>query len=165
MHFLTIFYILISSFNILSFEHESYTSITNITFSKEQKAIEISIEVTAHDLSYLFKKENKIELKPVWNNGNEKFEDDLISNYFTTHLKLTNKGEKVILNFVGNEINLDGTLLVYFEADMKKPIQSIEIINDLLISSFPNQQNIVNLSGTISTSYTFNQYETKHTFL
>jgi hypothetical protein len=165
MHFLTIFYILISSFNILSFEHESYTSITDITFSKEQKAIEISIEVTAHDLSYLFKKENKIELKPVWNNGIEKFEDDLISNYFTTHLKLTYKGEKVILNFVGNEINLDGTLLVYFEADMKKPIQSIEIINDLLISSFPNQQNIVNLSGTISTSYTFNQYETKHTFL
>lgn len=165
MHFLTILYVFISSFNILFFEHESYTSITEITFSKEQKAIEISIEVTAHDLSYLFKKENKFELKPIWNNGNEKFEDDLISNYFTTHLKLTNKGEKVILNFVGNEINLDGTLLVYFEADMKKPIQSIEISNDLLISTFPNQQNIVNLSGTINTSYTFNQYETKHTFL
>ena len=32
-----------------------------------------------------------------------------------------------------------------------------KIKNDLLVSVLPNQQNIVNLSGTIKSSYTFNK--------
>ena len=51
--------------------HEYYTSITEINFSVERSKIEVSVEIIAHDISYLFKKENLGNLKSNIENGNE----------------------------------------------------------------------------------------------
>tara|TARA_B100001287_G_scaffold40717_1_gene29888 strand:- start:3060 stop:3560 length:501 start_codon:yes stop_codon:yes gene_type:complete len=144
--------------------HEYYTSITEINFSVERSKVEVSVEIIAHDLSYLFKKENLGNLKSNIENESEYFENDLIESYIVNHLKIFSKQKNIILLYLGNEISLDGKLIIYLEAKMKKPIYEIEIFNDLLVSSFPNQQNIVNLKGTINNSFTFSKYETKHHF-
>ena len=144
--------------------HEYYTSITEINFSVERSKIEVSVEIIAHDISYLFKKENLGNLKSNIENESEYFENELIESYIANHLKIFSKQKDITLLYLGNEIGLDGKLVIYLEAKMKKPIYEIEIFNDLLVSSFPNQQNIVNLKGTINSSYTFNKYENKHFF-
>ena len=165
MYILKIFFFIpFILFNINEIIHESYTSIAEVNFSKEKSMIEISLELTAHDISYLFEKEKLGSLKPIIKDGNEYFNDELLKNYINKHFKIFSNNKLIPLVFLGNEINLDGELLVYMEAKMKKPLQSVEIINDLLITSFPNQQNIVNLKGTINSSYTFNKYENKHFF-
>jgi hypothetical protein len=144
--------------------HETYTTITDITFSKERKSVEVSIEITAHDIVYLFDREKLGELKSIINNENEEFENQKLKIYINKHLKLYNNNDIVNLKLIGNSISLDGVLTIYMESIMKKPFQNIEVFNDLLITTFPNQQNIVNLNGTINASYTFNKYEIKHFF-
>jgi hypothetical protein len=144
--------------------HETYTSVCEINFSDERKSIEISIEITAHDIVYLFEKEKIGFLKSVFKDEKEYFNDSILENYINRHLTIYNKGNRVDLTLIGNEISLDGILVVFMESKMKKSFKSVEIKNDLLISSFPNQQNIVNLKGSINSSYTFNKYETKHIF-
>ena len=121
-------------------------------------------EITAHDIVYLFENEKLGLLKPAFKEDKEYFIDSILKKYINKHFMVFHKKNKVDLTFLGNEISLDGILMVYMESKMKKPLKSIEIKNDLLISSFPNQQNIVNLKGSIKSSYTFNQYETKHVF-
>ena len=54
-------------------------------------------------------------------------------------------------------MELDGRLLIYLEGKSKKKSKYFKIKNDLFVSVLPNQQNIVNLSGTIKSSYTFNK--------
>ena len=144
--------------------HESYTSVCEINLSEERKSMEISIEITAHDIVYLFENEKLGLLKPAFKDDKEYFIDSILKKYIDKHFMVFHKENKIDLTFLGNEISLDGILMVYMESKMKKPLKSIEIKNDLLISSFPNQQNIVNLKGSIKSSYTFNQYETKHVF-
>ncbi len=158
---ISLFFILTSPDNFL---HESYTSITEINFSKERSMIEISIEITAHDISYLFENEEIGVLKPIFNEGKEYFSNEPLEKYINNHFKIYYQNKLINLDFLGNEINLDGELMIFMEAKMKKSIHSVEIINDLLITSFPNQQNIVNLRGTINSSHTFNKYESKHFF-
>ena len=164
MYFLNIISFFLLLFNSNELAHESYTSIAEVNFSKERSMIEISIEITAHDISYLFEKEKKGVLKPIFNDGKEHFSNELLKPYINNHFKIFHQNKLIILDFLGNEINLDGELMIYMEAKMKKSIQSVEIINDLLITSFPNQQNIVNLKGTINSSHTFNKYESKYFF-
>lgn len=165
MNFLnTIILFAVLSFSEILNYHETYTSICEINLSEERKSIEISIEITAHDIVYLFENEKIGLLKPLFKDDKEYFNDSILKKYIDQHFMISHKENKVDLTFLGNEISLDGVLMVYMESKMKKPLKSIEIKNDLLISSFPNQQNIVNLKGSINSSYTFNQYEIKHIF-
>lgn len=165
MNFLnTIILLAIFPFFEMNNYHESYISVCEINLSEERKIMEISIEITAHDIVYLFENEKIGLLKPFFKDDKEYFIDSILKKYIDQHFIILHKENKVDLTLIGNEISLDGILMVYMESKMKKPLSSIEIKNDLLISSFPNQQNIVNLKGSIKSSYTFNQYETKHVF-
>ena len=156
--------ILVFSINLKYDLHETYTSITDVTFSEERKSVEISIEITAHDIVYLFNKEKLGVLSTLIENENEKFENEKLKKYINKHFRLLNNNKIIELEIIGNSISLEGVLTVYLESVMKKPFQNIEVFNDLLITTFPNQQNIVNLNGTINASYTFNRYDTKHFF-
>tara|TARA_B100001093_G_C26824213_1_gene1013284 strand:- start:1934 stop:2434 length:501 start_codon:yes stop_codon:yes gene_type:complete len=165
MNFLnTIILLAIFPFFEMNKYHESYISVCEINLSEERKIMEISMEITAHDIVYLFENEKIGLLKPFFKDDKEYFIDSILKKYIDQHFIILHKENKIDLTLIGNEISLDGILMVYMESKMKKPLTSIEIKNDLLISSFPNQQNIVNLKGSIKSSYTFNQYETKHVF-
>ena len=61
-------------------------------------------------------------------------------------------------------INLDGILIIYIEGDCKKNLKELTVFNDLLVNWFPDQQNIVNLSGELKSSFTFNKNIKTHVF-
>ncbi|MDA8670007.1 hypothetical protein N9L60_03530, partial [Flavobacteriales bacterium] len=71
---------------------------------------------------------------------------------------------KTELKIIGNEIKLDGSLLIYLEGKFKKKIKYIHVNNDLLVNWLPNQQNIVNLDGFIKSSFTFNKNKKSYVF-
>ena len=149
--------LLISFYNLFNIgDHETYLSITELMIH-ENGNLEISIETTAHDFEYVYKKElNKI-LKSTILYGEEYYENEDLRNYLFNHFSIENENNKIDLKIIGNEVELDGTLLIYLEGKSKKKSKYFKIKNDLFVSVLPNQQNIVNLSGTIKSSYTFNK--------
>ena len=155
---------LLGTATLFNSTHEAYVSIAEVHISKEKHSVEISIELTAHDLEYLFQKEKNHTLKTNLIKEIESYNDVILEKYILEHFKITANGKAILLKIIGNEIKTNGTLIVYLEGILKKQILPLTINNDLLISTFPKQQNIVNLSGLIKSSYTFNRYENTHTF-
>ena len=155
---------LLGTATLFNSSHEAYVSIAEVHISKEKQSVEISIELTAHDLEYLFKKEKQQTLETTIVKEVESYNDKILENYILEHFKITANEKNILLKLIGNEVKTNGTLIVYLEGALKKQIQPFTISNDLLISTFPKQQNIVNLSGLIKSSYTFNRYENTYTF-
>ena len=143
--------------------HETYISISEIKILKEGK-IELSLEIVAHDFEYVYKKDNSKELQSVFKEELEFYDNDLLKEYIFKHYSILNKSNKIDLKIIGNEINLDGILIIYIEANCKKNIKELTVFNDLLVNWFPNQQNIVNLNGELKSSFTFNKNIKSHVF-
>lgn len=143
--------------------HETYISISEIKILKEGK-IELSLEIVAHDFEYVYQKDNSKELNSVFKEELEFYDNDLLKEYIFKHYSILNKSNKIDLKIIGNEINLDGILIIYIEANCKKNIKELTVFNDLLVNWFPNQQNIVNLNGELKSSFTFNKNIKSHVF-
>ena len=143
--------------------HETYISISEIKILKEGK-IELSLEIVAHDFEYVYQKDNSKELYSVFKEELEFYDNDLLKEYIFKHYSILNKSNKIDLKIIGNEINLDGILIIYIEANCKKNIKELTVFNDLLVNWFPNQQNIVNLNGELKSSFTFNKNIKSHVF-
>ena len=160
--YLNIFLILFSYLFSPS-EHETYVSITEI-MAKENEALEISIELIAHDFEYVYKKEINKSIKSIFKEKKEYYDSDEIKIYLDNHFSIYQKDVKTELKIIGNEIKLDGTLLIYLEGKYKKNIKYFHVNNDLLVNWLPNQQNIVNLVGFIKSSFTFNKIKKSYVF-
>ena len=144
-------------------EHETYVSITEIMLQENQD-LEISIELMAHDFEYAFKKEMNKKIKSSLKEKNESYNLNEIKVYLKNCFSISQKDSEIKLEVIGNEIKLDGTLLIYMEGKYNKRIKHLKIYNDLLVNWLPNQQNIVNLNGAFKSSFTYNKNQKSHVF-
>ena len=103
-------------------------------------------------------------IKSIFKEKKEYYDSNEIKIYLDKHFSISQKSSKTELKIIGNEIKLDGSLLVYLEGKYKKNIKYINVNNDLLVNSLPNQQNIVNLNGFIKSSFTFNKNKKSYVF-
>ena len=143
--------------------HDHYVSITTINLNGDSKKIELTVQLTAHDIEYYFEKEKNFQLHLGTAKENPKA-DELLSGYIQNHLTISVDDKPVLIKYLGKETKLDETLWLYFEGDLPKMLPSISIKNDLLLQSFENQQNIVHIEGLIKESFTFNGLIKERTF-
>jgi len=143
--------------------HDHYVSITTVNMNKHSQKIELTVQLTAHDIEYYFEKEKNIHLHLGTEKENPN-SDQVLAKYIQNHLTFSSNKKPIQLKYLGKEIKLDETLWLYFEGDLPKSILSINIKNDILIQVFENQQNILHLEGIYKESYTFNGLFKEHTF-
>ena len=144
--------------------HETYTSITSINL-KEDKTVEISIELNTSDFIYVFEKETKQKITPLSKSNIEYFNDSLVLSFINNHFKIKNNEKELTLEIVGNEILNDGSFMVYILSKMKKRPKSLLVENNIFMDVFHRQKNIINLTGLINQSTTLTKYETSYQFL
>jgi hypothetical protein len=122
--------------------HSFHTSITEMRYNPKEKAFEISLRVFTDDL------EKTLSL----NNQNKKFvienadkNNPFIEQYIRKHfLVITPKNQKLNYQYVGKEKEGDATW-IYLEMPVNEPVKGCKIQNDVLIDSFDDQTNIVNI--------------------
>ena len=144
-------------------KHETYISITDIMVHEDER-LEISIELIAHDFEYSFKKEMNKPIKSSFKEKKEFYNTNEVKSYLDNHFSIAQKNSEIELEIIGNEIKLDGTLLIYLQGKYKKNTKYLKVNNDLLVNWLPNQQNIVNLNGAIKSSFTFNKNQKSYVF-
>ena len=143
--------------------HDHFVSITTININDNSKKIELTIQLTAHDIEHYFEKEKNFQLHLGTAKENPKA-DVLLSDYIQNHLTISLDDKPVLIKYLGKETKLDETLWLYFEGDLPNSLPSIEIKNDILLQSFENQQNIIHIEGLIKESFTFNGLIRERTF-
>ena len=144
--------------------HETYISITSINL-KEDKTVEISMELNTSDFIYVFEKETKQKITPLSKNNTEYFNDSLVLSFVNNHFKIKNNKKDLNLEILGNEILNDGSFMVYIQSKMKQRPKSFLVENNIFMDVFHRQKNMINITGLINQSTTLTKYETSYQFL
>ncbi len=122
--------------------HEYFFSFVEMEYNMVSQRIELTLTVTTHDF------ERALEEKgtPI-NNITSLSQDEIeiIQDYMNSHFSVASGFDNSVLKFIGNEVSLDGTSNWYFESEPIVFQEEIEILYDLLMDVFPEQQNKVTL--------------------
>lgn len=145
-----------------AFVHEYYVSITNININETANQLEIELKLDAEDFEKILTQEHGVKVN--FDVIDEK-EIGYISDYVSGHLTFFVNGGSRKLKLIGEELNPDGDFWCYFLVDLPEVTQSIKVKNEILLPTFLQQHNIVNLKakGKIQ-SHTFIAKHITHTF-
>lgn len=148
--------------SLSSFAHDYFVSITNININKESKQLQIEMKLDAADLEKAILKEfnKEVNLDEITVD-----ESKVISQYLVKHFSIWINGGSSKIQLIGVELNPDGNFWCYLTSELPEVTQSIKIKNDILISTFIQQHNIVNVKADgIVKSHTFINKQITHTF-
>ena len=121
-----------------SWAHDFFFSFAEMEYNTVTRKLELTISVTTHDLEKSSEyRGNKLE------NIASPSEDELetILSYTNTRFVVSNGNETAEFSFVGHEVFLKGTANFYFESSEIELNTHIEVFYDLLMESYPDQQN------------------------
>lgn len=165
INFIYVIYLALLIFTLSSFVvHEYYVTICSIDYNKSDRQLETTLKFIAHDLEKVILEENLINLNIGEDNQHPKI-DSIINAYVLTNFSMVINGIPQSLTLLGTEFNLDETLYVYYLTNQNEIPQQIELKNTLLISIFPNQENLTHINfWEKQKSYSFNRINIQHTF-
>jgi hypothetical protein len=124
--------------------HPMHVSVTDILFDQKEKQLEITIRVFADDLEQSLKKTlNKPDLDIL--KTQKTSIDDIMRTYFADHFSVSLDDRVQTSNYLGHEIE-EGTFVFYVEVAKIKKWQSIKVRNQLLMETFSDQSNLVNVT-------------------
>ncbi|MCR9227708.1 MAG: hypothetical protein NXH90_09850 [Flavobacteriaceae bacterium] len=132
---------------LLSFSsaHKYYVSVTNIAYSGDDRAFQITSRVFIDDLDRLLKERYGIEAK-LATPKESKIADEYIEKYFRSKFAVEFDGEPVDYDFLGKRYDTD-MVICYLEIPNVKLSEkkSMSVQNEVLMDLFDDQQNIVHV--------------------
>ncbi len=150
--------IMLTSFGV----HEYYITICNVEHINTDQRLEISIKFIAHDLEADILQQTGESIKLDQKNDQI---DSVLNRYITDHLSISNNKKDIVLIYIGFEFSLDEECMVYFESEQVKEPKKLEITNTLLVNTFKEQENIVNVTIDEQTlQHSYNKNITNHIF-
>jgi hypothetical protein len=125
--------------------HKFYVSVTNIVYSEDDSAFQITSRVFIDDLDKLLKERYGVEAKLATPNES-KIADEYIEKYFRSKFVVQLDGEVVPYNFLGKRYDND-VVICYLEIpNVKLPeVKTMSIQNEVLTDLFDEQKNVVHV--------------------
>ncbi|CAL2079766.1 DUF6702 family protein [Tenacibaculum sp. 190524A05c] len=137
--------ILFVGISFLSFTaHKYYLALTEIKHSTTNNSIQMIMNVFMDDIEVAINKEQGVDLQ-LTTKDEPKNVDEYFHNYLKDNYIITINNKKADYNFIGKEYDGD---IVYFYLEIENviKIESFEIENNVLVSHFPEQQNLVKIT-------------------
>ncbi|MBA4746094.1 MAG: hypothetical protein H2058_12635 [Muricauda sp.] len=125
--------------------HKFYVSVTNIAYSEEDSAFQITSRIFIDDLDKLLKERYGIEAK-LATPKESKIADEYIEKYFRSKFIVEFDGEPVPYNFLGKRYDTD-VVICYLEitnVDLSN-VKTMSVQNELLTDLFDEQKNVVHV--------------------
>ncbi|MDF0715572.1 hypothetical protein PY092_05390 [Muricauda sp. 334s03] len=125
--------------------HKFYVSVTNIVYSEDDSAFQITSRIFIDDLDKLLKERYGVEAKLATPNES-KIADEYIGKYFRSKFLVQLDGEVVSYNFLGKRYDND-VVICYLEIPNVKlsEVKTMSIQNEVLMDLFDEQKNVVHI--------------------
>lgn len=128
----------LSLFSFTTF-HKYYVSVSEVDYSAEEQALQISSRLFVDDMENLLKE--RYDEKLTIDNSRS---DYYLNRYFKQKFKVYVNKKEQELNFIGREIE-DDLIYCYFEIKNITSLKSIKISNEVLFDLYSDQQNVIHL--------------------
>ena len=123
--------------------HKYYISSTKIEFKKESETVQITMHFFIDDLQETINSTYNKNIELALPNE-PKLIDSLIINYISKKFEVDLNGINKDYLYIGKEYKID-EIYLYLEIKNIDSINSIEVKNNMLMETFPDQQNIIQL--------------------
>ena len=125
--------------------HKFYVSVTNIVYSEDDSAFQITSRIFIDDLDKLLIERYGVEAKLATPNES-KIADEYIGKYFRSKFLVQLDGEVVSYNFLGKRYDND-VVICYLEIPNVKlsEVKTMSIQNEVLMDLFDEQKNVVHI--------------------
>lgn len=138
--------------------HEFYVSLTEVRFNPQSKRIEVSIRIFPDDLDRALLKKHGI-FTQLASELEAPEADSLVGDYLQEHFSLEVDGQSLELEYLGKEPEADA-IWCYLESEKIAEPSHYQIYNSILIQSFEDQVNIVQVyQGSWNRGLMFNRDE------
>jgi hypothetical protein len=122
--------------------HDFHTSVTRMDFNPTEKSFEISIRVFTDDLERALSDDNKGQKFTLTDQDKN---DAAVERYIRKHFALISpQNLKKPYAYIGKEREADATW-IYVEIPFKEPLSGFSLQNDVLLDTFDDQTNLVNI--------------------
>jgi hypothetical protein len=131
--------------SFLGYLHPVHISVTEITYSEKDKALQMTSRIFIDDLELSIRRDVKDEELDLLKPGNGKTTDQLVSVYLAKHLKVKVDGKLVQQKYLGSEIE-DVAIICYIEMPNIKKLKTVETLNDVIQETHADQSNLVHVT-------------------
>jgi hypothetical protein len=131
--------------SFLGYLHPVHLSVTEITYSEKDKALQMTSRIFIDDLELSIRRDVKDEELDLLKPGNGKTTDQLVSAYLAKHLKVKVDGKLVPQKYLGSEIE-DVAIICYIEMPNIKKLKTVETMNDVIQETHADQSNLVHVT-------------------
>ncbi|MNU55423.1 hypothetical protein D3C71_445040 [compost metagenome] len=121
--------------------HEYYFAFGEVEYNETTKRFEITLEMSAHDVEFDLKKSGVNLDKHIEDQiQNKEFKKQLEA-YLLNGFSISSGLSPINLSLIGFDVLPNGQLYAYLESSQVELDKEIHFKFDLLMESFPNQQN------------------------
>lgn len=125
--------------------HPIHISVTEITYSEKEKALQITSRLFIDDLELSIRAHRKEAELDILKPKNGLTTQQLVINYLTEHIKIKLDGKWCKLMFLAVERE-DISLIAYIEIEGVKKIKTLEVFNDAIMGTHEDQSNLVHVT-------------------
>lgn len=143
MNFKKSFLILLLPLFAFTVAHKFYVSVTNVSYSEKDDALQITTRIFIDDLEKAFKERYDVNLKMATKKELAEV-DSYVEKYLKSKFLVFLDDEQKQFTFIGKKYDND-IIVCYIEVPKAnfKNIKNIAIINEVLTDVFEEQQNVV----------------------
>ncbi len=145
--FLNILFLLVSTSASVENVHQFHVSKCSIEYSKNDKAVQIMMQIFIDDLEEALR-EQGVDHLFLGTDKEAENADDYIQKYFAQKFNLTINKKAKTPEYLGKEVSEDlSALWFYLEIPKVKKLKEVTIFNAILMDIFEDQKNIINVKG------------------
>lgn len=138
---------LLFSLLLLGFKHDFHLSKCLIEYSTPDQAVQVSLQLFIDDVEEALRLEGHDKLA-LCTPKEAADAETYFEEYLNKHFIITVNGEQRDYNYLGKEISEDLlSLWCYLEIEGIPQISSLGVTNNILMETFDDQQNIVQVKG------------------
>lgn len=125
--------------------HEYYFAFGEIEYNETTKKFEITLEMSAHDVEFDLKKTGVTLDKHIEDQAQNKDFKKQLETYLLNGFSISSGRSPITLSLIGFDVLPNGQLHAYLESAQVELDKELNFKFDLLMESFPNQQNKITL--------------------
>lgn len=122
------------------FAHEFFFSFAEMQYNAELKRYEVSIQATGHDVEDFIKSKGE-DLPALEKCIGNPLAENILESYIVKHFQVKVNGKPISFTLIGLEVNIKDEVIFYLKSNTLDKPTSLEIMYDLLMDFFPDQQN------------------------
>ncbi|WP_036196451.1 DUF6702 family protein [Maribacter antarcticus] len=126
--------------------HKFYISVTNVSYSEKDNALQVTNRVFIDDINAVLKERYDIDAT-LGSDEESALGQEYLEKYIRSKFRITRNGETVDYTLLGTKYDVD-VIILYVEVtniDLPK-VTSIGIENEILTDLFDEQQNVVHFN-------------------